>query len=256
MSPCKSQSEILQELHNLQDKQRLAAERIKYILRIDGRSFVEDYCNGKLSLILDVRAEWDGDIIRGRLESSTSETLSGRLPSFIFHVNAVDARIADDWNQEPMLIKLVEGVHSPNGSIPSVVRLYLGHDAPEQIGTGRVYFSPFKRAFKVVSGRVDREFGKLAHSLRNESFNGSKPSVIEGTFQIMDNVANHQGEVAGNLSISNVMLDNFISAIGIYLDARSVGIRQRSDSRLNIRDVLIGPFDLGPSVSKQACHAA
>src|SRR5208337_84419 len=92
---------------------------------ISRRSVVEDYRNGNLTLILDVKALLDGNVKR-RLPHDAHVADSHNFPSVILQLNSAKNGELEGGYQESVFVQSIETVKGPEGLIPSVVRLYFG----------------------------------------------------------------------------------------------------------------------------------
>jgi len=71
--------------------------------------------------------------------------------------------------------------------------------------------------------------------------------MIQGALEIMDGIAENDSQVFGGVSILDVCkvaMDEFASSVRICLGRNDQSFFQAVDSELNIRDVMVGPFDL------------
>lgn len=236
--------ECLQQLQDLEDGMRIERDRVRYMERaVAQSSFLDNYLCGNFSILLDVPFGTNGNIIGGRLKCGPSASFDN-FTSLIFKFDAFNGRQLNDWNQEPMFVSNVELVNGPDGRIPSIVRLYLGHHEVKEIGGGTVYFSPPERDFKIVQGGINRKFGELAEGGGKESFNCLHPGIVKSALKIVKDIPQHQCNIGSKSLVTKIMFDGFASSLRINLDCGSVGIWQYADARFDIGDMLIGPFDL------------
>jgi hypothetical protein len=238
--------ESLQRLHDSQDRLRICVQRIRKNRLINRISVLEQYSEGNLSLILHMNSGGHVDIPRRFLVSSEGES-TGRDFATLLRFDVANARIQNSWNKKPMLISDVQSVYGPNGVIPSRVGLYIAHHSAEEVG-GLIYAVPAKRGFKVVLGGVGGEFSELSQGMRGEFSDGFDPSIIEGTLEIVDGVPHDQGNLSDSIPIHDVMLDNFVSKLRIDLDGGNVTLLQQLNPLFKSSDMMIGPFDFGPSI--------
>ena len=257
---CKSQTsawgglqESLKDLHDLDDLLRVHGQRLRIQKVIGERSIVEDYRQGNLSLILDVVADAHRDIPWWLLQGAPGTPVSLDFTSLILCFNAIKRSVVNSREQEAVFISDVEAMDRPDGKIPSFVRLYLGRDDPEKVSTGRVYFSPMKRRLELIRGLINWELGERADCLGGNPLNGFEPRIIESALQIVNSVPEHQCDVSKGFPVSEVMLNDFIPGLWIDLHRSYVGVWQNAHSCVNIRNVLIGPFDLEARRFKAHC---
>ena len=117
----------------------------------------------------------------------------------VLQFDATDVSVKSEGNQEAMFVSLVELVNGPNKKIPLVVRAYLAQHQLKQSRAGFVYFSPAQGSFKAFIGGINGKFGELTESEGCGSFNSFDPSVVEGALEVVDNIANQQGDSAKEL---------------------------------------------------------
>jgi len=245
-----SDSDILQQLNHVKSDARVARERVQYLKLVKSRPILEQYLNGDMALVLDVPATLNWNVI-GRLFGGGPCPSALNFSSFVFQFNALNSGKRNDWGQQPMLVADVEMVNNANVVVPSIVRLYLACDKPKECGAADIYFSPMKRVYKFIKRMPDREFSKIADGLRSEPLNSAKPRIIESTLQIVDSISDDQPELFKALSsAAKVMFDYLIAATRIDLNGRNISIWQRGNHCLNIRDVLIGPFNLPACIAE------
>ena len=240
----------LENLDNLNDRIRIHQQRLRINHMIGKRSIVEDYINGDLTIVCNVVAQGHGNIPGRHLFSPPSTSGFLNFTSFVLCFNALNGGIVRKWNQQAMFVSDVELVNGPNSKIPSLVRFYLGRDELEQFGTGSLYFSPIKRGMKLIGGFVNREFGEIADSRGNESLNGLEPCIVDGTLQIMDDIPEYQSYISECIPVGKIVFDDFISTTRINLDRSSIGIFQKKNSVVQLRDMMIGPFNFKSGISE------
>ena len=223
-------SESLQRFDNLQDHYRIHFEKAWRIQILRQMSLVKEYLDGRLSLLLYVPAIGNADVPRRRLPCSSTEA-ANQFPSVILHLKASNGRIADNWQEKPMLIQDVEFLHSPKSIIPSVISLYPCQHKAEQIGAREVYFSILQSSFEGITRRIGGELSLVADSRRSMSLKGADPCIIKGALEIMECISDEQGDVFDSALIRQVVLDALISKLWMDIDDSGVRVFQSSDSR-------------------------
>lgn len=234
--------ESLKRLHYVQEQARVNRD----LLRMSGLVFrlpiLEHYREGKLSILLHMRAGGHGDVPRRLLMSSECEPILG-YSCLILRFNASNARIEENWDKKPMFVSDVESVHGPDGHIPSRVGLYIGKHHPKKLVRGPIYSIPAKRSLKVVISGVDREFSELPEGVGGEFGNRLNPRIIEGALEIMEGIPRNQRDISAGISARNVMFDDFVSKFRIDLDRRSATLMEELDPTSQSSDMMIGPLD-------------
>jgi len=233
-------------LNDLKRAARVKLERVNYLQVVKRRSLLKEYFDNHMALILDVPASFYGDVIRRFLAACPSSNLFN-FTSFVFKLDALNGGELHDWGQELMFVPDVEIVQGVNGIVRSAIRLYLGNEQFVEGAESRIYFSPYKRAFKRIAVGVDGEFREVGEQRWRAERECFDPCIVEGTLKIMDGVSDEKGEFIHALrSIAKVVLNDWIASHRIYLDSGLVQIRQRGNQPLNVQDVLVGPFNLEP----------
>ncbi len=237
-----SQSDILQELDHLQNYRRVVSEQVHYPQMIRRCSFAENYTNGRFALIVDAPAPREsGNVPRGGLHSDG--IAFSYFPHFVFHLYAHNRSVLNDREQQLVLVENVELVHGPDGIIPSVIRLYLGHDEIDECRILGIYLPARHNTFKLVSRGMDGELRIIVNGSRSVLGERLDPCMVESTPEIVDGISYHEADFAGRSSVSKLVLNELASSLLIKLDRSDVGIFERSSSNINVSDVLIGPFN-------------
>jgi hypothetical protein len=206
-------------------------------------SFVrEDYLNGRLSVILDVTTCRDvdavSDVSLGRNQTVKDAT------AFVLEFHAINLDEVDDWNKEDVFIVQIQGIDGANVGVPSFVRFHAFNHKVED-GRGLAYFSCLREvAYKFLPRIRDWKMRPLGQSGGAEFFNGSAPSKIESASQIVDCISRKHRDICFEGSISQGVIKELLPRLSIDLAGGWVSIGRSVDSLLNIRDVLLGPFDL------------
>jgi hypothetical protein len=235
--------ESLKEFDQLRDDSRVMHERMRYVHEASRLLILDAYVSGQLSLILYVQTFFEEDEI-GRFLKIPNARPEKPFASFVLHLNAVDVSGCQNRNDESMLIPVTEIVNSPQGNIPSIVRLYFVEHEPVQVRAGNVYFSIRKPSFHFFGGLPHREFGPIINERRNQFLDCDQPSIVEGAFKVVECVSNHQGNVIEGMNIDESVFKELTSGCRIGIDSSSVSIVQQRNSSFDVRDVLIGPLNL------------
>jgi hypothetical protein len=144
-----------------------------------------------------------------------------------------------------VLVVNVEIVEGENIAVPSLVTFHtVKHEFND--GRGFWYFSAFRECgFKFLASalRINREFSMPGRTLGTEGMNSSTPNNIKSASEIVDRITNNQGNVMAQLSISKAVIEELFPRFAVDVQAGAVTVRRGAESLLDIRDVLIGPFD-------------
>jgi hypothetical protein len=225
---------------------RVEAERIHHARLASSIPILKHYIEGRAAWIFDVQPPNEIYEVWERL-GGPPRISSMDVSSFIFQVNVANGGVVQNWDQEPVLVSRVELVNGPNVKIPSVVRLYFAHDEVEEAGSGDVYLQVPQGIFKSIGIGINGKLSSLPIASWYESGNCFKPSVIEGALKIVNGIPEHDSQAFGGVSILDVCkvtMNEFAASVRIYLGTNDQSFFQAVDSKLNIRNVMVGPFDL------------
>jgi hypothetical protein len=234
----------LDPVQNAADKFRKLNERFNNRATFHGHSLVEQYHQGRFTIVcdLDIRVA-DTLVSRGSISSNSPSPDNNLLASVIFSNNIIDRRDLHEWNQKPVFVENVESVQGPKGTIPSLVRFYDIHDEVTDLFGGLVYFCPSNGSYKVMSSCLKRETGMVVVDIEVVKYD-LIDSEIKGTVEVVEGIANYEREVIWH-GLSSVDLHAIVSELSVTLDAESVRVHSKStDHFVKVIDVLLGPINL------------
>lgn len=247
-------SEVVKQLNDVPDLYLERVKHIQCIRELRKRSFVEEYRDGDLSLLFEVPAERNRDVVR-RLFVRTPCESALNFPLFIFHLDALNGRVFKNGQQETVFVINVQGVDRPDSPIPSLVRFYLANDKIEKTRNGFVYFNPAKRAFNVVSRRANRKFSLAIDTRRAKFSQNGHPCMIQSAMEIMDGIPDNQSDIGKEfVSIAEIMLQHFISTVRVDLDSSRVSLWQRGNNSFQFGDMLLGPVYFSVRTGERVRH--
>jgi len=249
--------ERLKEFHDAQDMHRVDAQRIHCSRLASSVPVLEHYIEGRASWFFDMYAPLKLNEV-GKWVGGTPCIPMVPFPLLVFHVNFANRGIVNDWDEKPVLVSDVEFVHDANDGIPSIVRLYLTYEELGEVRSESVYLQVVKRRFKVIAGGMDWKLCSTPIPRGNQATHCLKPCMIEGALKIMNGIPDYCGEgfeTLPILRICKIALDEFVSSIRIYMTQTDQSFFQAVDAKFNIRDVLVGPFDLKTCTFKKCAHA-
>src|SRR6266404_4217653 len=251
----KSQSEILQKLHNIENILGEARKQVTYWEALENTCLLDGYCEGKLSLILYLNVLIKDNDIRGRGESKIARS-ANNVAVRLFHHNALNASSRRQFEEKQVLIRNIECVKSmENASLPSFVGLYVGYNDLEEGGATGLYFQPMKGVFDLLPGIPNRELIEVRDSSRNVFIESARPPIIEGCTEIVKGISDNQGQVQESIFMfRDIVYQALISSITVMLNCRSLSIYESENSILRISDMFIGPLNFQPSISKNCTH--
>jgi hypothetical protein len=243
-------NESLKRLHDLQNHARVYRERSLYARSALKHSFVDSYAKNELSLILHAQVASESDVIgKGLVSAPCTSSMDDAV--LILQFDAADVPVGLKGNQEAVFVSFVENVDFPKGKIPSLVRAYFVKHQIKKPCAGQVYCSPAQGGFKVFPSGIHGELGEVAEGRRGDSLDSFDPCIIEGAFEIVDGITNHQGGVGEKLIfVRDVVNEDLIGRLRVNLDARHVTVWQIGEPFFQFTDVFIGPFDLCSGIIK------
>jgi len=204
-------------------------------------SIAEGYAENRLSVILDLGPK--GDLPPVGIRSGKGNGEIGSQPVFVLQFDAVNPDDGEHRNQEIVFVVNVEIMQGANIGIPSLVTFHAINNEIEEGRRGR-YFSAFReRGFKLMPVFVDREFGPSRVGLRENRSNRGAPCDIKSAVEIVNCIANHQGDIGAQFPVSKAVVEELFPRLAIDVQAGSLSVSRGSESLLDIRDVLVGPFD-------------
>jgi len=246
--PRSSVSEQLERLNRALAFVGDPVERWNNRLRLEreGCSYVEDYCSGRLALIL----QFDSSTIEFAHPNSTAfihkePTRPNSGAAIIFKAHVLDHHKLQRWDEQLVFVHDVQVVQSPEKCIPSLV----GFNAQHQIDNRRSDLLLFQRwpqvaIYQLFPRIVDWEPSPIGWKLNN-----LKPKVVERTAEIVKNVSNSKGDFS-QIERASIQFDadKILSRIRIVLDRHDVkvSIRKFTNERLNLPNVFLGPLNLAP----------
>lgn len=223
---------------------RELVERWDNSLTFEGLSFSEGYANGRFAIILYVKFGAGAD---RRHQLSVDCDLKGKVREnvmvFVLKVDSGEGESVDYRNEEPMFVKNVELVESPEGIISSLVGLYAVKD---EIGNARfdsLYFSLTEGIHKILPRFVEREVsGRVTFA--NIPQHGAEKQ-IERSAHVVNSITNDKGELFGS-GFGCMETEEVLSCFRVYLDSHVIGVspKKNGEGRFQLIDVALGPFDL------------
>ena len=241
-------AEALQGLHNLEDELRVKRERVRDFHKISRQIvFSENYVEGNLALILDMKVLPQGDKEAATF-ADPLELMGDNVALLIFQNNSSDSDHMHQWNEQLVLIENIKAVNCPDVVIPSRVWFYFGNNPFVEVGAGDIYLSLFERSCKFLCSPKNGELGKVVR--RNvEMTECCDPRKIKSGSEVVNSITNNQSQFSLNCGgirqvVSNGALNSFVSDLEVVCEGRSVSIGQCEDTLFKLRDVLVGPFNL------------
>jgi len=197
------------------------------------------------------RAEFVGGVQVNRREQL--KCLGQRAGECVLHhLGQVDAmKCRTHGNQKTMLIDTIKLVETPERVVPSTV--WFGSvDSIYCVLPYSLYYSIAKGwVTRGVPGNGVTDTSRIGWGTTDSENDELVSQVVQGTPEILEGIARDCGDDDRNrLEIGDVI--NQLSRLRIALGGDLIwpGIMEDSDCRLNITDVLLGPFDFRPNQRK------
>ena len=206
-------------------------------------SLPERYLKHGLSVILELASKWDSRSVDVRPCDSNCEVVN--RPIFVLQFHAVNSHNGEYGDQQMMLVVNVEIMDGANVAVPSLVRFHALHQKIEQGRVGRYFSCLRERCFKMLPIIANYEFGALGtETIRTQDSESFSVSDIESAVEIVDCIAHHQGNVRSQFAISKAVVNELLPRLSVEVHGGAVCVRRGEESLVDIRDVLVGPFDL------------
>jgi hypothetical protein len=238
---------VLQYLNRLERDHSKDFEHIHYVEMLHRQSVLEQYSDGRLSVVLDV-------VVRGNVNEMGGALCDGPriAPNYfamlIFHHQIFDDRRIQDWNEQVMLVRNVQTVKSVEAVIPSTVRLYIVDNPLKKVGDGKFYPPTIEGTSDVYLSLSNREFRVGLRSPGEEPLDCANPSVVERAPQIVDGISRDDSQTTQEvLFFWKVIFDRNPPMLWVDFNRGNITVWNREASGIEVRDVLLGPIDLEAS---------
>jgi len=166
------------------------------------------------------------------------------LAVFIDYSDAIDATSRKYGDKKPVFVSNVECVNGPDGTIPSVARFYRVNHKAIELRADSMYFSLSKGTFHFIYGFSDWKLGPVINKRGSEFLNSLEPCVVQSAIEIVNGISEHEGNVVESRAVGKIMSEYFSTSFRVNIDSSRVGCMQKNNPAFDVRDVLIGPFDL------------
>lgn len=239
-----SQSEVdvrLDEANRVRDGFRYFAKRSKDIRALQGHAIAENYGAGRPSFVCDLD-------ISARFERMGCDEWMLDLPCgdrkfraiAIYSAYPDHERFLFSGDQESMFVDVVEKIQvNQKFRIASLVRLYRIEDEinDRRVGFSSLFQSTLNGVFKVFPLAVYRKLPCGGADALHD--------VIKGSSEVVERVSSNQHQVIGN-STYGFQPHHIATGISVEIDVNDirVSLAELLQSRVKVKDVLIGPFDL------------
>jgi hypothetical protein len=219
----------LDAFHDAANKFRQLNERWDNRFTFHGQSLIEQYQQGRITLVCDLDISVANASVNRRSASGDGPSSDTKLlASLVFSANIVNSSDLYDWKQKPVLVENVEIVQGPDGVIPSLVRFYDIHDEVTDCFGGLGYYSGIYGGCKFIPGFSNRKSSVVIPSpepAKNYTVDGK----IERCLEIVEGISNHKREIVWK-GLHYLDVKQIISSLRIMLDTETVRIT-REDSK-------------------------
>ena len=232
-------------LNDAADHMSQLLERWENRLILQGQSLVEEYEQGRLTLVCDLDVsmarKWSDASLRG---SENPKINSNFLASVVLKAKVTQHADVHDWKQEPMLVNDVEFVQGPEGVIPSVVRFYGIHDEVRDCFGGLMYQSALDGSYKFIPSFSKWESAMVIITPKATENNLINCNV-ERPLEVVEGISDHERSVSWK-SFRFLVAKNIFPSLRGFIDNDVVEVTflEIQNAVVKVTDVLLGPFDL------------
>lgn len=89
---------------------------------------------------------------------------------------------------------------------------------------------------------MGRKLGTVVDSTGRMPLQRCDPSMVQGAFQIVEDITDNQREFLSRELVRNVIHDFLAGDIRVMMNESGAGVFQPADSPLEVADVMIGPL--------------
>ena len=205
-------------------------------------SIPESYLEGRVSIVLELAPKRNLNPLRnGSSQRCKSEAI--HLPVFLLQFYAIDRQDIHNWDEQMVLIVNVEPMNSANIGVSSLTRFHALNHEFEEARIGQYFSCLLEHRFKVLPVFTRREFDFGIVSSGTERLNSVGPCNIQSALEIVDCVSNRQCMLSADVLLSKAVKEELSPRTRIDVKRQVVGVFRGKESLLDVRDVLIGPFD-------------
>jgi hypothetical protein len=214
-------------------------------------SYVEEYCRGRMALVLDCNfpvvgvAESDA----ARFAKVVGRSFEGNV-LVILKANVAKLHKLQYWDKHLMLVPDIQLVKAPEGGISSLVGFNHIEDKRSDWNGNLLFFqSTIQPGYKFIPRIEDwesRPLGGLPAAMHDDD---PVVEMVKGASQIVESISDGKsGVVHGESGFIDIDSQKICSLLRVILNAKTVEVRlcEGAQQRIQICDVLVGPFNLEP----------
>jgi hypothetical protein len=221
-------------------------------LVLEGNSYVEHYCRGRMAFIVYCKGSLLPQLEPPRVVREVGLPIrKENVSMLILKADIRELHKLEHWNEQLMLVHDTHVVQGPQGPIPRLVGLYVIDDkiaqldSPTMVGKPLLFQSAIYGTFKFLP-RVSDWKARPFVGLRRNVAKGAVVHQVESASHVMESISNDESSRSrGEFMDKN---DENMAAPLVLLDANGVKIRggKINHELIQVADVLHGPFNLFP----------
>jgi len=215
-------------------------------LRLEGKSYVEQYRDGRMAIVLHLEIlpvqTLQSDPAGGIEEN---RRLLDCYSVLVLKADIANSHKLDDWDEKLVFIRNVEFVKSPEGRIPSLVGFYrIENEVVDSRSDLLLMQSAINGCFKLLPRVANWKLGMAVNdsTASNDNFGIQN---VQCASQVVQRIPDYYGGSFYIEPMSQIQAkpDPLTS---VFLDRNLVEVRLNKsfESRFKVVDVMIGPFNL------------
>lgn len=219
-------------------------------LTLERCSYIEEYCRGRLALVLHCY----GSVV-GVAESNGRgfvHDVNGPAHPSLFIILKADigkTHKLEHWDKKLMFIPNIESVKSPQGGISSLVGFNCFKEYSGDCDADLLLFqSTVNGVYKSLPRIENWEIGPSSY-LATATKDNVIPQMVNGAVEVMESITDSQrSPIYRKSRFVNFKMDEIYLPFAVVLnrDCVEVRIREVGKHSLNLIDVLAGPLNLQP----------
>jgi len=211
-------------------------------------TFAEDYCRGAIAIVYELKLSTPRGLERDGLIQESLLPSGESLALLVFHHKTSDLINLQLRCQQPVLVRDVELVKLVEGfALPSLVRLYSVQEFVRDTDEGAEFQSVVNKSFQLSPIWIYRESGPVFVFGGTVGCRDSIPNIVKSALEVVQGVPEDESESVWQ-GLNRDDLYKLVAGFRISLDGDSVStiitLEETSRLRVEITDVLVGPFNL------------
>lgn len=224
------------------DKLRKLQERWNNRLQLKITPLRERYIEGRLSILCYFAGPSKPSDVHPATGIYNNCDIAEKIVVAINRAEAGELGNGDSWDEQLVLVNVVELAESPKRIVPSFVRTYLVKNHRAEIGSGLHYFSELTGLLQSVPRFVFRKVDAVG--VQPSPFGNVARDMVERGMQVVNGVADDQRH--GLWSRGRFVSDDVLAGlrVDVYPHSVEVSFEEGGDNGLKLVDVAYGPLDL------------